>query len=102
VILTESWLNHFSSVFLVILVVAFATKPLLAEPLQRKIRYFVDAAGPEYDLELEACLYNRTCGSQERRTAVLRIAALRPKRWRVFLRNVLNRNIFPKEICGDF
>lgn len=64
-----------------------ATARLIAEPLQQEVPYFVDAAGREYDLELESSLYDKVRASQGDRAAVFRMASLRLQRWRVFLRS---------------
>lgn len=62
---------------------------LLAQPSQREIPYFVDAAGSEYDLEDDAKELDRIrrLPSAEKFQANIRNNFRRQQRWRVYLRN---------------
>jgi hypothetical protein len=82
-------LSQLASISLAILVIALARNTLVAEPLQRDLPYFVDAAGTEYDVEQEAKVYDsmRGLSPAEEHEAILRNSVRRLQRWRVYLRN---------------
>jgi hypothetical protein len=86
-ILVRACLSQLLLLFLVIFAVSAAPRTP-AEPLQREIPYFVDAAGTEYDLGQEAKATSQLALSPaEQLHATLRQAARRLRRWRIYLRS---------------